>query len=79
VDHRVTALAAGTASMFGGHDEDSDMVTNPNFEWMVTASMSITAHLAEWNYSQRVLDPFGRPAFIRSRSAQEPDPEEYAG
>ncbi|MCT9868889.1 DUF58 domain-containing protein [Paenarthrobacter aurescens] len=79
LDQRFTAFAAGTASMFGGHDEDSDLVTNPNFEWMVTAAMSITAHLAEWNYSLRVLDAFGSPAFIRSRSAPEPDTEEFAG
>ncbi|MDR6985839.1 uncharacterized protein (DUF58 family) [Paenarthrobacter nitroguajacolicus] len=79
LDQRFTAFAAGTGSVFGGHDEDSDLVTSPNFEWMVTAAMSIAAHLAESNYSLRVLDAFGSPAFVRSRSAPEPDTEEFSG
>lgn len=79
LDQRFTAFATGTGSVFGGHDEDSDLVTSPNFEWIVTAAMSITAHLAEWNYSLRILDAFGSPAFLRSRSAPEPDTEEFAG
>ncbi|WP_311213182.1 MULTISPECIES: DUF58 domain-containing protein [unclassified Arthrobacter] len=79
LDQRFTAFAAGTGSMFGAHDEDSDLVTSPGFEWVVTAAMSIAAHLAEWNYSLRVLDVFGSPAFIRSRSAPEPDTEEFSG
>ncbi|WP_159697876.1 DUF58 domain-containing protein [Arthrobacter sp. 18067] len=79
LDQRFNALAGGTGSMFGGHDEDSDLVTSPNFEWIVTAAMSITSHLAERNYSLRVLDAFGSPAFNRSRSAPEPDAEEFAG
>ncbi|QSZ48210.1 DUF58 domain-containing protein [Arthrobacter sp. D5-1] len=79
LDQRFTAFAAGTGSMFGAHDEDSDLVTSPGFEWVVTAAMSVAAHLAEWNYSLRVLDVFGSPAFIRSRSAPEPDTEEFSG
>ena len=79
LDQRFTAFAAGAGSMFGAHDEDSDLVTSPGFEWVVTAAMSVAAHLAEWNYSLRVLDVFGSPAFIRSRSAPEPDTEEFSG
>ncbi|ASN19463.1 DUF58 domain-containing protein [Arthrobacter sp. YN] len=79
LDQRFTAFAAGAGSMFGAHDEDSDLVTSPGFEWVVTAAMSVAAHLAEWNYSLRVLDVFGSPAFIRSRSAPEPDSEEFSG
>ncbi|TVU66599.1 DUF58 domain-containing protein [Paenarthrobacter nitroguajacolicus] len=79
LDQRFTAFAAGAGSVFGSHDEDSDLVTSPNFEWIVTAAMSVTAHLAEWNYSLRVLDAFGNPAFLRSRSAPEPDTEEFSG
>jgi len=79
LDQRFTAFSAGTGSMFGSHDEDSDLVTSPGFEWAVTAAMSIAAHLTEWNYSLRVLDVFGSPAFIRSRSAPEPDTEEFSG
>ncbi|SDW09268.1 Uncharacterized conserved protein, DUF58 family, contains vWF domain [Arthrobacter sp. cf158] len=79
LDQRFTAFAGGTGSVFGGHDDDSDLVTSPSFEWIVTAAMSITSHLAERNYSLRVLDAFGSPAFSRSRSAPEPDAEEFAG
>lgn len=79
LDQRFTAFAAGTGSVFGSHDEDSDLVTSTNFEWVVTAAMSITAHLAERNYSLRLLDSFGSPAFLRSRSAPDPDAEEFAG
>jgi len=79
LDQRFTAFAAGTGSVFGSHDEDSDLVTSMNFEWMVTAAMSITAHLAERNYSLRLLDAFGGPAFHRSRSAPDPQAEEFAG
>ncbi|MFE4198219.1 DUF58 domain-containing protein [Paenarthrobacter sp. NPDC056912] len=79
LDQRFTAFAAGTSSLFGGHDEDSDLVTGPSFEWMVTAAMSISAHLAERNYSLRVLDAYGNPAFVRSRSAPDPDAEEFSG
>ncbi|WP_026547076.1 DUF58 domain-containing protein [Paenarthrobacter nicotinovorans] len=79
LDQRFTAFAAGSGFMSGGHDEDSDLVTSPGFEWVVTAAMSIAAHLAESNYSLRVLDVFGSPAFIRSRSASEPDTEEFTG
>lgn len=75
LDQRFTAFATSINS----HDEDSDLVTSPNFEWVVTAAMSISAHLAERNYSLRVLDPFGNPAFIRSRSAPDPGAEEFIG
>ncbi|WP_454810035.1 DUF58 domain-containing protein [Paenarthrobacter nitroguajacolicus] len=79
LDQRFTAFAAGTGSVFGSHDENSDLVTSTNFEWMVTAAMSITAHLAERNYSLRLLDAFGSPAFHRSRSASDAEAEEFAG
>ncbi|MFP3631852.1 DUF58 domain-containing protein, partial [Burkholderia sp. SIMBA_045] len=64
LDHRFTAFAAGLGTGFSGHDEDSDLITGPGFEWMVTAAMSIAAHLAERNYSLRLLDAFGNPAFL---------------
>lgn len=79
LDQRFSAFAAGNGSVFGGRDEDSDLVTSPNFEWIVTAAMSIAAHLAERNYSLRLLDSFGGPAFHRSRSATDPDAEEFQG
>ncbi|WP_416404335.1 DUF58 domain-containing protein [Arthrobacter sp. LFS091] len=79
LDQRFTAFSGGPGSGFGAHDDDSDLVTSPSFEWMVTAAMSIAGHLAERNYSLRVLDSFGGPAFLRSRSAPEPDTEEFAG
>ncbi|WP_309075380.1 DUF58 domain-containing protein [Paenarthrobacter sp.] len=79
LDQRFAAFAAGGNSVFGSHDEDSDLVTNANFEWMVTAAISIAAHLAERSYSLRLLDAFGSPAFHRSRSAPDPEMEEFAG
>ncbi|MFJ6536690.1 DUF58 domain-containing protein [Paenarthrobacter sp. NPDC091711] len=79
LDQRFSAFAAGNGSVFGSRDEDSDLVTSPNFEWIVTAAMSIAAHLAERNYSLRLLDSFGGPAFHRSRSATDPDAEEFPG
>ncbi|MBT2584649.1 DUF58 domain-containing protein [Arthrobacter sp. ISL-95] len=79
LDQRFTAFAAGNGSAFGSRDEDSDLVTSTNFEWTVTAAMSISAHLAERNYSLRLLDSFGGPAFHRSRSAADPDAEEFSG
>jgi uncharacterized protein (DUF58 family) len=79
LDQRFTAFAAGNGSVFGSRDEDSDLVTSTNFEWIVTAAMSISAHLAERSYSLRLLDSFGGPAFHRSRSAADPDAEEFSG
>ncbi|MFP3578603.1 DUF58 domain-containing protein [Arthrobacter sp. SIMBA_036] len=79
LDHRFTAFAAGLGTGFSGHDEDSDLITGPGFEWMVTAAMSIAAHLAERNYSLRLLDAFGNPAFLHSRSAPDPEAEEFSG
>ncbi|MFJ4226715.1 DUF58 domain-containing protein [Paenarthrobacter nicotinovorans] len=79
LDQRFSAFANGAGSVFGSHDEDSDLVTSPHFEWMVTAAMSVAAHLSERNYSLRVLDAFGAPAFLRSRSAPDPDTEEFSG
>ncbi|MFK0001774.1 DUF58 domain-containing protein [Paenarthrobacter sp. NPDC090522] len=79
MDQRFTAFASGTGTVFGSHDEDSDLVTSPNFEWVVTAAMSISAHLSERNYSLRVLDAFGHPAFVHSRSAPDPGDEEFIG
>jgi len=79
LDQRFSAFATGNGSVFGSHDEDSDLVTSPPFEWMVTAAVSIAAHLSERNYSLRVLDAFGGPAFLRSRSAPDPNAEEFSG
>ncbi|MGO4588760.1 DUF58 domain-containing protein [Paenarthrobacter sp. 2TAF44] len=79
LDQRFAAFASGSSSVFSSHDDDSDLVTSPNFEWVVTAAMSISAHLAERNYSLRVLDAFGSPAFIRSPSAPDPGVEEFSG
>ncbi|MEV7607047.1 DUF58 domain-containing protein [Paenarthrobacter sp. NPDC089322] len=79
LDQRFTAFPSGTASMFGSHEDDSDLATNAGFEWVVTAAMSICAHLAERNYSLRALDAFGKPAFSRSRSASDPSAEEFTG
>lgn len=55
------------------------LATTPAFEWAVTAAVSIAAHLLERSYSLRVLDDQGRPGFQSSRSAHEPDREDFSG
>jgi len=78
LDQRFTSFATGFGAVFGSDDGD-DLVTSDTFEWAVTATMSVSAHLAERNYSLRLLDAAGDPAFHRSQSAPEPDAEEYSG
>jgi uncharacterized protein (DUF58 family) len=78
LDQRFISFATGFGSVFGS-DDGEDLVTSDTFEWAVTAAMSISAHLAERNYSLRFLDAAGDPAFHRSQSAPEPDAEEYSG
>ncbi|MBT2555151.1 DUF58 domain-containing protein [Arthrobacter sp. ISL-5] len=78
LDQRFISFATGFGSVFGS-DDGEDLVTSDTFEWAVTAAMSVSAHLAERNYSLRFLDAAGDPAFHRSQSAPEPDAEEYSG
>ena len=52
---------------------------SPAFEWAVTAAMSVAAHLAERDYSLRLLDTAGGLALAHSESAPEPDAPSYAG
>jgi uncharacterized protein (DUF58 family) len=78
LDQRFIAYSTGFGSVFGG-DDGHDLVTSDTFEWAVTATMSVSAHLAERNYALRFLDAAGEPAFHRSPSAPEPDNEEYTG
>ncbi|WP_104137078.1 DUF58 domain-containing protein [Arthrobacter sp. ZGTC131] len=78
LDQRFVSFATGFGSVFGS-DDGEDLVTSDTFEWAVTAAMSVSAHLAERNYSLRFLDAAGDPAFHRSQSAPEPDSEEYSG
>ena len=49
------------------------------FEWAVTAAMSISAHLWRTKLLLALLDACGAPAFLRSRSAPDPDAEEFVG
>lgn len=80
MDHRYSAFAAGPGARFpAGHDDSFELLSNDCFEWAVTAAMSISAHLAERNYSLRFLDAAGHPAFRGSRSAPAPETEEYSG
>lgn len=78
LDQRFTSFGTGAGGT-GVRDDDSDLVTSVSFEWMVTAAMSIAAHLSELNYSLRILDASGGPAFCRSRSAPDPELEEFSG
>jgi uncharacterized protein (DUF58 family) len=81
LDHRSGAFAGGLGtSMPGlpGHDGHAP-ATSDTFEWSVVAAMSVSAHLAERNYSLRLLDSGGDPAFLHSPSSPEPAAEEYSG
>ncbi|MGA7206629.1 MAG: DUF58 domain-containing protein [Specibacter sp.] len=60
------------------HKVDS-LLSTPAFEWAVVAAVSVSAHLLERGYSLRVLDQLGRPGFHASRSAQEPNREDFSG
>ncbi|NYD79142.1 DUF58 domain-containing protein [Arthrobacter cupressi] len=80
MDHRYSSFAIGPGSRFPAvHDDSFELLSSDSFEWAVTAAMSISAHLAERNYSLRFLDAAGNPAFHGSRSAPFPDAEEYSG
>jgi uncharacterized protein (DUF58 family) len=81
LDQRFSSFASGTATTpaSASQDDETRLVTSSSFEWAVTAAMSISAHLAERNYSLRLLDAVGDPAFRRSRSAPDPDAEEFSG
>lgn len=80
LDQRYSAFASGPAAVFGPSHEDAfELVSSENFEWIVTAAMSISVHLADRNYSLRFLDAAGHPAFRASRSAPYPETEEFSG
>lgn len=79
LDQRLAAFVSSNGSVFGGHDEDTDLLTTPGFEWVVTAAMSISAHLSERNYSLRMLNALGHPAFSHSKSAPDSTAEEFSG
>lgn len=81
LDQRFVAFSGGPGSGFGGNAamDGHEMVTSGTFEWAVVVAISICTHLAERNYTLRVLDPHGEPAFLRSPSASEPEAEEFRG
>ena len=82
LDSRLSAYAnglAGTFAMPGPDGRHPELVTSDNFEWTVVAAMSIANHLAERNFSLRLLDGQGHPGFHRSRSAPLPAEENYEG
>ncbi|BAS13405.1 hypothetical protein AHiyo8_17080 [Arthrobacter sp. Hiyo8] len=80
LDQRYSAFVSGPAAVFGpAHDDAFELVSSENFEWVVTAAMSISTHLADRNYSLRFLDAAGHPAFRSSRSAPYPETEEFSG
>lgn len=80
LDHRFPAYSRGTGYVSGGAAADGqELATSDEFEWAVTAAISISTHLGERNYALRCLDPAGEPAFRHSSSAPHPEAEEYAG
>lgn len=76
MDQRFSAFPDGPVA---GQADPDQPISSRCFEWTVVATMSISAHLMERNYSLRCLDPAGEPAFRRSPSAPEPESEEYSG
>lgn len=56
-----------------------ELATTDAFEWAVVAAMSVCAHLLERNYSVRVLDIYGQPGFLHSRSAPSRHEEVFDG
>lgn len=79
LDQRYASFASGQTAAAVSGDDGFGLVTSDNFEWAVTAAISISAHLAERNYSLRFLDAAGDPAFRKSRSAPDPEAEEFSG
>jgi len=81
LDHRSGSFAgsSGTASAVLSGQDGHALPTSDTFEWSVVAAMSISAHLAERNYSLRLLDTGGEPAFRHSPSSPEPAAEEFSG
>ena len=51
----------------------------PEFEWAVTATMSVAAHLAELDYTLRLLDADGTLALSHSPSSPAPDAPDFSG
>ncbi|MDQ0665192.1 uncharacterized protein (DUF58 family) [Arthrobacter ulcerisalmonis] len=81
LDHRSGAFGGGPGTSMPGlpSQEGHAPATSDTFEWSVVAAMSVSAHLAERNYSLRLLDTGGEPAFLHSPSSPEPGAEEYSG
>ncbi len=81
LDQRFAAFPGSAGSGFGGTSaaDSHEMPSSSTFEWAVVAAISICTHLAERNYSLRLLDARGEPAFLRSPSAPEPEAEEFTG
>jgi uncharacterized protein (DUF58 family) len=81
LDQRFGAFSGGPGSGSSGHAaaDGREMVSSDTFEWAVVAAISISSHLVERNYSLRLLDARGEPAFMMSPSAPEPEIEEYSG
>ncbi|MCU1547538.1 MAG: hypothetical protein JWO29_489 [Arthrobacter sp.] len=84
LDQRLAAFPHGAFPHGPGFGRSTDveaheLATCDAFEWAVTAAISISTHLSERNYSLRFLDAAGRPAFLRSPSAPDPEAEEYVG
>lgn len=80
LDQRFHAFSRPAGYVSGGAAADGhELVTSDEFEWAVTAAISISTHLGERNYALRCLDPAGEPAFLRSPSAPQPQADEYLG
>ena len=81
LDHRAGAFGGGPGTSLPGlpAPEGHAPATSDTFEWSVVAAISVSAHLAERNYSLRLLDTGGEPAFLHSPSAPEPAMEEFSG
>lgn len=81
LDHRSSAFGGASGTTMPGLPgrNGHGLATSDTFEWSVVAAMSVSTHLAERNYSLRVLDAGGNPAFLHSPSSPEPAAEEFSG
>jgi uncharacterized protein (DUF58 family) len=81
LDHRSGAFGGASGTTMPGLPgrNGHGLATSDSFEWSVVAAMSVSAHLAERNYSLRILDAGGNPAFLHSPSSPEPAAEEFSG
>lgn len=80
LDQRGTSFSTSAFTSLADSTADKDaLLTTVNFEWAVTAAVSIAHHLVERNYAVRLVDSFAAPGLRRSASSPWPEEEEFSG